>query len=72
MAVCVQTQLVGSLLGPPIVGWIYDADGEDYFGGAVYTAVCFLLAGVSLFSIPSLAVHDKLLVELIAEQKGGG
>ena len=42
---------IGTLLGPPIVGWMYDGSGS-YLSGGYFTSGCLIVGTTFLFTIP--------------------
>ena len=61
----------GALLGPPIVGFIYDQTGS-YTLGAVFSGVSHLLGVCSLCCIPSLQDHIAELRQILGTKKVEG
>lgn len=55
-----QARFPGTLLGPPIAGWIFDIE-NDYHFAAVFSGFAFLLGFVALLYIPSLKYHNSIL-----------
>ena len=54
------------VLSDPKKKELYDAYGESYLPGSIFTAVCFGLAALSLQLIPPKPAHDAALDALIA------
>lgn len=57
-------QLPGTVVGPPICGWIYDS-ARDYYGAGAFSAVALVLAAVSLLTIPPVDDHTRLVDSVI-------
>eukprot|EP00038_Savillea_parva_P024874 m.45367 g.45367 ORF g.45367 m.45367 type:complete len:578 (-) comp6642_c0_seq2:83-1816(-) len=62
-------QLPGTMVGPPICGWIYD-DAGNYVGAGIFSAVALAISGITVLTVPSVAEHDKTIAALVAKATG--
>ena len=54
----------GAMLGPPIVGALFDASG-NYVGASVFVCACLLGSSLLLCLVPPKDVHRKNLTVLV-------